>query len=82
MSGIRQAEMEQRVGDQQMTELVVDVWNRNGMIRQQHQPKRNREQKKQDHAPPGPSAERNKMLTKASAPDQQARQDQRDKREF
>ena len=57
MRRIRQAEVAQGIGNQQMTELVVNIGCGDRMLRQHHQPQRDRQNGKGQHAPAGSTSD-------------------------
>src|SRR5437016_4008753 len=53
MRRIGQTEMAQRIGYQQIAEVIGDTWRRHGILRKERQPKRDGQDAQQEHAPAG-----------------------------
>ena len=51
MHRVRQAEVPQRIGDEQVAEFVIDVGRGHRMVGQEREPQHHRERGQQEHAP-------------------------------
>jgi hypothetical protein len=79
---IRQAEMPQRIRNQQVAEFVINIRHRRGMLGEKRQPEDDRQRGQQQNAPAGPLCQPLCIRLKEGPPCQRECQQERRQRQF